>query len=99
QLLTDQGYEGIYQLASFHPRYRFADSDETDPSNYTNRSPYPMLHLIRESSIENALAIYPDPAAIPERNIELTRRLGLKKLQDIVSACLEPTTSDKSSHE
>ncbi|ANE54920.1 MULTISPECIES: DUF1415 domain-containing protein [Methylomonas] len=93
QLLIDQGYEGVYQLASFHPHYRFADSDETDPANYTNRSPYPMLHLLRESSIENALATYPDPAGIPQRNIELTRRLGMKKLEEILRACFESASS------
>ncbi|TPQ27091.1 DUF1415 domain-containing protein [Methylomonas koyamae] len=94
QLLIDQGYEGIYQIASFHPHYRFADSGENDPDNYTNRSPYPMLHLIRESSIESALASYPDPARIPERNVKLTRQLGLKKLQNILRDCLESTTSE-----
>jgi hypothetical protein len=87
QLMMDQGYEGIYQLASFHPDYCFADADNNDPGNYTNRSPYPMLHIIREASIEKALANYPDPAGIPERNIEITRQLGLEKLRAILSAC------------
>lgn len=87
QLVIDQGYEGVYQLASFHPDYHFEDSDESDPSNYTNRSPFPMLHLIREDSIEKAVASHPDPAGIPERNIALTRQLGLEKLRAILSAC------------
>lgn len=87
QLLIDQGYEGIYQLASFHPDYCFAQTAENDPSNYTNRSPYPMLHLIREESIERAVASHPDPAGIPDRNIELTRQLGLEKLRAILNAC------------
>ena len=90
QLLLDQSYEGIYQLASFHPDYRFEtdlSEDEEDPANYTNRSPYPMLHIIRETSIERAIANYPDPENIPTRNIKLTRELGLKKLQALLAAC------------
>lgn len=87
QLLADQGYEGVYQLASFHPDYCFAESDGDDPANYTNRSPYPMLHIIREASIERALQNYRNPEDIPERNIELTRKLGTEKLQTLVAAC------------
>ncbi|QPK63670.1 DUF1415 domain-containing protein [Methylomonas sp. LL1] len=91
QLLVEQGYEGIYQLASFHPDYRFEmaseTDDENDPANYTNRSPYPMLHIIRETSMEHAIAHYPDPENIPARNIKLTRELGLEKLQAILAAC------------
>lgn len=89
QLLIDQGYEGIYQLASFHPDYCFADSDDNDAANYTNRSPYPMLHLIREVSIEKALRHYADPDAIPERNIALTRQMGPEKLAAILKACYQ----------
>jgi uncharacterized protein len=89
QLLIDQGYEGIYQLASFHPDYCFAQTPENDPSNYTNRSPYPMLHLIREDSIEKAVASHPDPDGIPDQNIALTRELGLEKLRAIVNACYQ----------
>ena len=84
QLLEDQGYEGVYQLASFHPDYCFAGEDENDPANYTNRSPYPMLHIIREASIEQALKTYPTPELIPERNIKLTRKLGLEKIQALL---------------
>ena len=80
ELMTKQGYEGVYQLASFHPEYCFADADIDDPSNYTNRSPYPMLHILREASIEKALANFPDPENIPERNIKLTRDLGLDQI-------------------
>lgn len=87
QLLNDQGYEGIYQLASFHPDYCFAGSGDDDPANYTNRSPYPMLHIIREVSIERALRSYPNPEHIPERNIELTRRLGLEQMRSLLAAC------------
>lgn len=89
ELLIEQGYEGIYQLASFHPDYCFADADITDPANYTNRSPYPMLHLIREASIEQVLANYSDPEQIPERNIRLTRQLGANYLQNLLATCQE----------
>lgn len=83
-LMFNQGYEGIYQLASFHPEYCFAESDADDPANYTNRSPYPMLHLIREQRIEQALAQYKDPESIPDRNVQLARQLGLKKMQSLL---------------
>jgi hypothetical protein len=83
-----QGYEGIYQLASFHPQYCFAEADSQDAANYTNRSPYPMLHLIRERSIESALQHFPHPESIPERNIQLTRQLGLAKMQALLAACI-----------
>jgi hypothetical protein len=86
-LLAEQGYEGTYQLASFHPDYCFQGSDPDDAANYTNRSPYPMLHLLRETSIERAVASYPDPESIPQHNIELTRKLGLAKVQALLAAC------------
>lgn len=86
-LLHEQGYEGIYQLASFHPDYCFEGADPDDPANYTNRSPYPMLHLLRESSIEQAVNAYPDPENIPQRNTEFTRKLGLAKMQALLSTC------------
>jgi hypothetical protein len=86
-LLIQQGYEGIYQLASFHPDYRFADAPRDDPANYTNRSPYPMLHLLREASIEAVLKLYPNPEKIPERNIEYTRKLGITTLQKLLADC------------
>lgn len=91
QLLIEQGYEGIYQLASFHPAYRFETdfAGDEDPANYTNRSPYPMLHIIRETSIDRALAHYPDPNNIPARNIKLTRELGLEKLRSLLVNCYE----------
>ena len=87
ELLMKQGYEGIFQLASFHPQYLFAGSSEDDPANYTNRSPYPMLHIIREESLEQALRHYPDPELIPERNIEYCQQMGLEKLQQILKDC------------
>jgi len=86
-LLVEQGYEGVYQLASFHPDYYFEGAKLDDPENYTNRSPYPMLHLLRETSIDRAVSSYPDIDSIPQRNIELTRHLGLAKLKTLLAAC------------
>lgn len=86
-LLEAEDYEGVYQLASFHPKYCFEGLTENDAANYTNRSPYPMLHLIREDSLEKALKNYQNPDAIPENNIELTQKLGLKTMQDLLTAC------------
>ncbi|HEV7783967.1 MAG TPA: DUF1415 domain-containing protein [Thermoanaerobaculia bacterium] len=68
--------EGVLQIASFHPRYQFAGSDADDMSNYTNRSPYPMLHLLREESVDRAVTAFPEAAEIYERNIATLRRLG-----------------------
>ena len=68
--------EGILQVASFHPDYHFADSDPDDVENYTNRSPYPTLHLLREDSVSKAVAAFPDPEVIVERNIATLRALG-----------------------
>jgi hypothetical protein len=83
-LLQKQQYEGVYQLASFHPDYCFEGVDENDASNFTNRSPYPMLHLLRETSLEKALASYPNPEEIPQRNIEYTRELGVTQLKALL---------------
>jgi len=83
-LMHQQGYEGVYQLASFHPAYCFEGVDADDASNFTNRSPYPMLHLIREASLEKVLAHYPNPEDIPSRNIEYTRELGSATLQQLL---------------
>ncbi len=88
-LMFEQGYEGVYQLASFHPDYCFADSDENDPANYTNRSPSPMLHLIREQSIELALIHYKNPEDIPETNVQLAREMGLKKMQSLLEEAVQ----------
>ena len=86
-LLKAQGYEGVYQLASFHPNYCFEDVSADDPSNYTNRSPYPILHILRESSVEAAVKTYPNPEKITERNIKLTRELGVEFMKELFVAC------------
>lgn len=88
QLLVDNGYEGTYQLATFHPDYCFDGSNNDDPANYTNRSPYPMLHIIREASLEKVLQNYPHPEEIPERNIRYTQELGLDKMKSLLDSCL-----------
>jgi len=70
------GLEGELQIASFHPDYQFAGSGPDDIDNYSNRAPFPTLHLLRESSIEKAVAAFPDAAEIYERNIDTLQRLG-----------------------
>jgi uncharacterized protein len=89
QLLEEEGYEGVYQVASFHPEYRFEGAPLNDPANYTNRSIYPMLHLLREESLEGALDHYPgDPEEIPERNIKFARDKGLEYMKMLVQSIL-----------
>lgn len=83
-LLAEQGYEGVFQLASFHPHYKFAGSEEDDAANFTNRSPYPMLHLLREESVEKAIDSHPDPEAIPERNIAHAQEIGADVFRKIL---------------
>jgi len=70
------GLEGVLQVASFHPDYRFGRTEQDDVTNCTNRSPYPMLHLLREASVGAALAAYPDTDRIYRNNIATLRRLG-----------------------
>lgn len=74
--IDNLGLTGEIQIASFHPHYQFAGSGPDDIDNYTNRSPYPTLHLLREESIERAVAAFPDAADIFEKNIATLRRLG-----------------------
>jgi len=81
--------EGVYQVASFHPHYQFAGTGPDDAENYTNRSPYPMLHLLREASLEVAIDHYPNVDDIPDRNIELTQKLGVQNMRALLARCLE----------
>lgn len=83
-LLIDLGYEGVFQIASFHPDYVFEGEDINDASNYTNRSPLPTLHLIREESMERVLSVYDKPEMIPENNIALARDKGAKFFQQVL---------------
>jgi len=75
--VEEHGLEGIIQVASFHPAFQFADTEPDDIGNYTNRAPFPTLHLIREESMTRAVAAYPDAEAIFGRNIETLNKLGL----------------------
>jgi len=70
--------QGILQVASFHPQYQFEGVAPDDVSNYTNRAPYPTLHLLREDSVERAVAAFPDPDVIVQRNIETLDKLGIE---------------------
>ena len=74
--VVDNGLEGIVQIAPFHPDFQFEGTDSDDIGNYTNRSPYPTLHLIREDSIAKAAQAFPDASAIFERNIALLEEMG-----------------------
>lgn len=74
--LEELKLDGELQVASFHPDYQFADTDKNDISNYTNRSPYPTLHLLREASIDRAVEAFPEAADIFEKNIETMEKLG-----------------------
>jgi hypothetical protein len=75
--------EGEIQIASFHPQYQFAGTDEDDITNFTNRSPYPTLHLIREASIDRAVAAFPDAEDIFEANMATMNQLGLQGWEDL----------------
>jgi hypothetical protein len=81
--------EGVIQVASFHPLYRFAGSDADDPANATNRSPYPTLHLLREESIDRAVAAFPEAETIFEANIATMRRLGAEGWAALQARCRE----------
>lgn len=93
-LLAQMRLRGELQVASFHPHYQFDGTAPDDVENSTNRSPYPMLHLIREASIGAAIANYPDPEGIPERNIETVERLGAEHMKALLQACFERAGKD-----
>jgi hypothetical protein len=80
-LLEEFEWAGEYQVASFHPQYQFAGTEPDDAENYTNRSPVPLLHLLRENSVETAIASHPDPDGIPQANIERFRALTQEQLR------------------
>ncbi len=83
-LLIESGFEGVFQLASMHPEYCFADDDFDAASNFTNRSPYPMIHIIREASMAKVLKVYKNPEQIPEDNMALAEHKGSNYFQDIL---------------
>ncbi len=86
-LFEELELEGVYQVASFHPQYQFAETDPDDVENYTNRSPYPILHILREASVDLAIETYPDTDLIPERNIALLREMGTEKIKKMLQSC------------
>ncbi|MBS1613080.1 MAG: DUF1415 domain-containing protein [Bacteroidetes bacterium] len=88
EILEENGYEGTYQVATFHPNYCFEGEEADDASNFTNRSPYPMLHILREESVERALERYPDAEGIPQRNIDFARTKGSAYMKMLRDACL-----------
>lgn len=97
-LVDKLSLEGVIQIASFHPDYQFGGVSPQDVENYTNRSPFPILHLIREEGLERAIANYPDSEWIPEHNIQLLKELGIVKMQDMLQACIKNETDDASNN-
>jgi hypothetical protein len=88
KLMKQRGYNGTYQLASFHPLYQFAETEMDDPANYTNRSIHPMLHLLREDDITKALEHYPNSSKIPESNINFARSKGETYMKMLRDSCM-----------
>jgi hypothetical protein len=93
-IIDEAGLRGVLQVASFHPDYQFADSEADDAANYSNRSPYPMLHLLREVSIDEAVRDWTAKGRqledIPLANAETLRRMGKPLLEKLLLACKEP---------
>ena len=84
-LVEAMDLDGVLQVASFHPDYRFADTAPDDAGNLTNRAPWPILHLLREDSLDRAVAAYPDPDGIIERNIATMRELGAEGFRALLA--------------
>ena len=80
-LVVAAGLEGLVQLASFHPQYQFEGEVPDSPTHYSNRSPYPVLHMLRENMLTRVLEGFPEPEKIPERNIRTLEGLGLSEVQ------------------
>jgi uncharacterized protein len=87
ELLAQLGYEGTLQVASFHPQFQFAGTQVDDVGNATNRSPYPILHLLREVSVGRAVAAFPDAESIYERNIRTLEALGSDGFAALQAQC------------
>lgn len=85
---------GVYQIASFHPNYQFSGSSPEDAENYTNRSPFPLIHILREQSVERAIMSHPDISTIPSNNIALMNKLGTDTLSKIMQRCLHQGTNE-----
>jgi hypothetical protein len=87
-LVAGMQLEGVFQVASFHPDYQFAGTSRDDAENYTNRSPYPLLHLLREASLERVIDETLDVEQIPVRNIEVMNQIGRDELKRLLKACI-----------
>lgn len=85
QLIEEMDLIGVLQLASFHPDYQFAGEPIEAASHFTNRAPFPMIHLLREDMVTRALETYPNPEQIPERNIQKLEDLGRERLQQMLT--------------
>jgi len=83
-LIEQEGYSGVFQVASFHPTYQFAETAPDAAETYRNRSPYPLLHILREASVEREIVNYPDVDEIGQRNIRLLRELGVARLKTLL---------------
>ncbi|GAB4187749.1 MAG: DUF1415 domain-containing protein [Wenzhouxiangellaceae bacterium] len=92
-LLEQFDFTGVYQIASFHPHYQFDGTQPTDVENYTNKSPYPILHILREATLEQRIADYPDSDDIPANNIALLEQLGEDKVRALLISCFSPAQS------
>lgn len=79
-------FEGVFQIASFHPDYQFEETLPSDVENYTNRSPYPILHILREDSVERAIEAFPEVGDIPAQNIDTMNKLGSEKIKKMMDA-------------
>lgn len=88
-LLLEMKLEGVFQIATFHPQYQFADTKPTDVENYTNRSPYPILHILRESSLDLAIGGHPNTGDIPIQNSALLRDMGQHKIKALLESCFQ----------
>lgn len=87
RLLEEMNLDGVFQIASFHPDYRFAGTNNDDAENYTNRAPYPILHILRESSLDWAIDEHPDTDQIPLNNIALMNKLGVEHMRKMLADC------------
>lgn len=90
RLMEQSGFGGEFQLASFHPDYQFEGEDETSPGHFTNRSPYPTLHIIRERDIEQAMRGKEDSSAIYERNMRKAESLGCAHFSALLDELRKP---------
>jgi hypothetical protein len=99
KMLRRTDLEGVFQIASFHPRYQFTGTDEDDISNFTNRAPYPTLHLLREESIDRAVAVFPQAEQIYEKNLQTLATLGARGWNALGLPIQAHVTNEEPGHE